>query len=134
MERPITPAGSAALRRQEEANSGETRTPGDFSSHTPTTETTTSEHPKDTGEQHISLKVVDQAGTEVHFKIKRVTDLEKLMSAYCARQAISPTSVRFLYDGKRVQGGQTAKSLEMENDDIIDAVLQQTGGCTLYIH
>jgi hypothetical protein len=36
--------------------------------------------------------------------------------------------MRFLYDGKRLSGDETAKQLELENEDIIDAVLVQTGG------
>ncbi|KAL6077597.1 Dolichyl-phosphate-mannose--protein mannosyltransferase pmt3 [Balamuthia mandrillaris] len=80
-------------------------------------------------QDHISLKVVSQDGNEVYFKIKRNTALKKLMDAYCSRQAMSPDSVRFLYDGSRVQPDQTPKELGMEEGDIIDAVLQQTGGC-----
>jgi small ubiquitin-related modifier len=69
-----------------------------------------------------------QDGNEVHFKIKKSTPLRKLMDAFCQRQAINPTSIRFLYDGKRVNETQTPKELEMEDNDVIDAVLQQTGG------
>ena len=36
------------------------------------------------------------------FKIKRTTQLRKLMDAYCERQGKQPGSVRFLYDGTRV--------------------------------
>ena len=35
--------------------------------------------------QHIQLKVKDQHGGEVQFKIKRSTALRKLMDAYCSR-------------------------------------------------
>jgi len=77
---------------------------------------------------HISLKVVDQEGSEVYFKIKRSTPLRKLMEAYCQRQAKSLDSIRFLYDGQRVQADSTPEQMDMEDNDIIDAVLQQTGG------
>lgn len=77
---------------------------------------------------HISLKVVDQEGNEVYFKIKRSTPLRKLMDAYCQRQAKSSDSIRFLYDGARVMPDSTPEEMEMEDNDIIDAVLQQTGG------
>jgi len=76
----------------------------------------------------INLRVVSQDGNEVYFKIKRQTPLRKLMDAYCQRQAIDPNSIRFLYDGQRIQAEQTPKELDMEDNDIIDAVLQQTGG------
>jgi len=76
----------------------------------------------------INLRVVSQDGNEVYFKIKRQTPLRKLMDAYCQRQAIDQNSIRFLYDGQRIQAEQTPKELDMEDNDIIDAVLQQTGG------
>jgi len=50
------------------------------------------------------------------------------MDAYCQRQAIDANSIRFLYDGQRIQAEHTPKELDMEDNDIIDAVLQQTGG------
>ena len=34
-------------------------------------------------EQHINIKVKAQDGTEIFFKIKRSTQLKKLMDAYC---------------------------------------------------
>jgi len=89
------------------------------------------EEPKVTegASEHINLRVVSQDGSEVYFKIKKTTPLKKLMDAYIDRQGINPNSIRFLYDGERVRQEQTPKELEMEDNDIIDAVLQQTGGC-----
>ena len=34
---------------------------------------------------HINIKVKSQDGTEIFFKIKRTTQLKKLMDAYCQR-------------------------------------------------
>ena len=39
--------------------------------------------------QHINIKVKAQDGTEIFFKIKRTTQLKKLMDAYCTRQGLS---------------------------------------------
>jgi small ubiquitin-related modifier len=83
---------------------------------------------KPVSDRHIGLVVVSQDGNEVHFKIKQNTPLRKLMDAYCSRAAISMSSVRFLYDGCRVQEDDTPTKLEMEEADIIDVVMQQTGG------
>ena len=41
------------------------------------------------------------------FKIKRSTKLEKLMTAFCERQGKSLQSVRFLFEGQRVQATDT---------------------------
>ncbi len=79
----------------------------------------------------IDVKVVSQDGNTVCFKIKKQTPLKRMIDAYCNRQAIDLNSVRFLFDGKRIQEQNTPKELEMENSDVIDVVLQQTGGFLL---
>lgn len=56
--------------------------------------------------EHLNIKVTDN-NNEVFFKIKRNTKLEKLMMAFCERQAKSLNSVRFLFDGQRVQPTDT---------------------------
>ena len=48
-----------------------------------------------------------QDGNEVFFKIKRSTQLKKLMGAYCDRQSQSLESIAFLFDGKRLRPEQT---------------------------
>ena len=60
---------------------------------------------KDEGPQqteHLNIKVTDN-NNEVFFKIKRTTQLKKLMDAFCERQGKNASSVRFLFDGSRVQ-------------------------------
>ncbi|POS85398.1 ubiquitin-like protein [Erysiphe pulchra] len=52
--------------------------------------------------EHLNIKVTDN-NNEVFFKIKRTTPLKKLMDAFCERQGKSPASVRFLFEGSRVQ-------------------------------
>lgn len=51
--------------------------------------------------EHLNIKVTDN-NNEVFFKIKRTTALKKLMDAFCDRQGKQPSSVRFLFDGARV--------------------------------
>ncbi|KAK8491494.1 hypothetical protein V6N13_079332 [Hibiscus sabdariffa] len=77
---------------------------------------------------HINLKVKGQDGNEVFFRIKRGTQLRKLMNAYCDRQSVDSNSIAFLFDGRRLRGEQTPDELEMEDGDEIDAMLHQTGG------
>ncbi|EFA78932.1 small ubiquitin-like protein [Heterostelium album PN500] len=80
-------------------------------------------------DEQINLRVQASDQTEVFFKIKKVTALKKLMDAYCQRQSINPNSIRFLYDGQRLQQERTPKDYNMENNDIIDVVIEQVGGC-----
>merc|ERR1712216_147912 len=92
--------------------------------------TSSMEEPKEEkSAEHINLKVKGQDGTSVFFKIKGSTPLKKLMDAYCTRQAVAPDSIAFLFDGKRIQPTQTPNELEMEDEDEIDAMLHQVGGC-----
>ncbi|ONK58084.1 uncharacterized protein A4U43_C09F7950 [Asparagus officinalis] len=87
------------------------------------------EEDKKPGDQiHINLKVKGQDGNEVFFRIKRSTQLKKLMNAYCDRQSVDINSIAFLFDGRRLRGEQTPDELEMEEGDEIDAMLHQTGG------
>jgi len=69
-----------------------------------------------------------QDGNIVHFKIKKKTQLKKLMEAYCARQSLQMDQIRFLFDGNRLRDTQTPDELDMEDDDVIDAMLFQVGG------
>lgn len=41
------------------------------------------------------------------FRIKRSTQLRKLMTAYCDRQSVDLNSIAFLFDGRRLRGDQT---------------------------
>lgn len=76
----------------------------------------------------INVRVVSQNGNEVQIKMKPTTEFRRMMKAYCERQGVSQSAVRFLFDGQRVGEEQTPKELGMESDDVIDVVLQQTGG------
>lgn len=62
--------------------------------------------------EHLNIKVTDN-NNEVFFKIKRSTKLEKLMTAFCERQGKSLNSVRFLFDGTRVQPTDTPDAVRL---------------------
>lgn len=66
--------------------------------------------PEEVASEHLNIKVTD-GNNEVFFKIKRTTQLKKLMDAFCDRQGKAPNSVRFLFDGTRVQGGDSPESV-----------------------
>jgi len=65
--------------------------------------------------------------------VKRTTPIKKLMDAYCERQGKSLNSLRFLYDGERVQSHNTPAELEMEDGDAIDVMVEQIGGRISYM-
>ena len=63
--------------------------------------------------EHLNIKVTDN-NNEVFFKIKRTTNLSKLMNAFCERQGKAPNSVRFLFDGARVNPTDSPDSVSQE--------------------
>lgn len=65
--------------------------------------------------EHLNIKVTDN-NNEVFFKIKRTTALAKLMNAFCERQGKTMNSVRFLFDGTRVQAGDSPESVRLPQD------------------
>ncbi|KFY35021.1 hypothetical protein V495_08074 [Pseudogymnoascus sp. VKM F-4514 (FW-929)] len=77
--------------------------------------------------EHLNIKVTDN-NNEVFFKIKRTTQLKKLMDAFCERQGKAPSSVRFLFDGSRVQATDSPDTLDMQDGDTLEVHQEQIGG------
>jgi len=73
-------------------------------------------------------KVRDAEGNEVQFKIKKTTQLKKLMDAYCTRMGTQTGAYRFLFDGHRINAEDTPDSLDMQELDCVDAMVSQLGG------
>ncbi|KAG6329653.1 hypothetical protein ID866_9435, partial [Astraeus odoratus] len=72
----------------------------------------------------INVKVVSSTGDEVFFKIKRNTKLSKLQGAYANKVGKDVNSIRFLYDGNRINEDDTPASLDMEDNDTIDVMVE----------
>jgi len=97
------------------------------------------------GGEHLNIKVTDN-NNEVFFKIKRSTKLEKLMSAFCERQGKTLNSVRFLFEGQRVQPTDTPDTvgfplldsthsfITFANCSSLSAQLEMQDGDTLEVH
>lgn len=77
----------------------------------------------------INVKVVSSSGDEVFFKIKRTTKLSKLQGAYANKVGKDVNSIRFLYDGARINDEDTPNTLDMDDNDTIDVMVEQVGGC-----
>jgi len=69
--------------------------------------------------EYIKLKVVGQDSNEIHFRVKQTTQMGKLKKSYSERVGVPVTSLRFLFDGRRINDDETPKALEMEQDDVI---------------
>ena len=53
----------------------------------------------------------------------------RIMDAYADKKSLDANQIRFLYDGKRLTVDNTPEGLDMEDGDVIDAVL--VGGTLL---
>ncbi|GMI22115.1 hypothetical protein TrCOL_g12453 [Triparma columacea] len=80
------------------------------------------------GGEAITIRVKDQGGEETFFKIKKTTKMEKVFQTYASRRGVDVSSLRFLLDGERIDAAETPKSLELDDQDQIDCMLEQTGG------
>ena len=77
----------------------------------------------------ITIRVKDQSGEETFFKVKKTTKMQKVFDAYAARKSVSRAKLRFMLDGERVPDDATPKMLELQEQDQIDCLLEQVGGC-----
>jgi len=74
------------------------------------------------------MAVVLQDGDIVYFQIRKTTQVHELMAMYCTRQRICSGQIRFLFYGRRLRDEQTPEDLEMEDDDLIEAIRYQGAG------
>lgn len=56
--------------------------------------------------------------------------MTKVFETYANRKGVQAGSLRFLLDGERIEGDTTPKMLELEDQDQIDCMLEQTGGAS----
>jgi len=76
----------------------------------------------------LTVRVKDQTDNTVLFKMKKDAQMKKIFGAYAQQIGAQPNNLKFVYDGQRVKETDTPKMLEMEDNDEIQAVLEQTGG------
>ncbi|KXZ50359.1 hypothetical protein GPECTOR_16g532 [Gonium pectorale] len=80
----------------------------------------------------INLVVKDQHANEVRFKVNRhKTKMEKVFNAFYHKTGRDPGSLRFLFEGTRVNPQATPEQFGMDDGDTIDAVEEQVGGTML---
>lgn len=80
------------------------------------------------GENAIRIKLMSNTGKEVQFQVKPATKLGTIMHAYCQRLKLNIDSVRFLFDGNRMNEALLVSQAGLEMDDIIDVQEAMEGG------
>lgn len=78
--------------------------------------------------QPITIKVRDQAGDIMFFKVKKSTEMKKIFEAYAQRLGVASKNLKFMLDGERIKETDTPKMLELQDEDQIDVLLEQVGG------
>ncbi|XP_041464085.1 small ubiquitin-related modifier 3-like isoform X2 [Lytechinus variegatus] len=73
------------------------------------------------------IRIRSKDGSTISFKIRRRTKLAKLMDAYRDKQGLRG-QLRFRYDGQPVNEDDTPETLDMEDEDQLEAYQEQTGG------
>ncbi|KAJ3332313.1 hypothetical protein HDU76_000643 [Blyttiomyces sp. JEL0837] len=71
--------------------------------------------------------------TEIAFKIRRTTPMEKLIRAFTEKNGAGQGTYRFSYNGDRLNPHKTPDDLEMDDGDLIEATVEQLGGSCLQV-
>jgi small ubiquitin-related modifier len=54
--------------------------------------------------------------------------MSKVFETYASRKGVQSSSLRFLLDGERIEPYQTPQELDLDDQDQIDCMLEQSGG------
>lgn len=75
----------------------------------------------------IKLVVMNQAGVQIHFKVRVDAPFEKLFRAVCLRQNMEQSACKFVWDDVLLQPLETPQFRSMIDGDIIDMIVHQIG-------
>ena len=77
--------------------------------------------------ESITIRIHDQTGEVTFFEIKQMTPLGDLFEAYSKLRGEDASSLRFLLGGEKVEPYDTPFSIQLEDDDKIEVLIEQTG-------
>lgn len=80
------------------------------------------------GKPTIQIKVADQSQKTFTFILKRKTKLSKLFKEYSSRAELNAHKLRFVHKGVTLTGDETADSLGLTNDGLLEVFSSQVGG------
>ncbi|EED87814.1 predicted protein, partial [Thalassiosira pseudonana CCMP1335] len=73
-------------------------------------------------EERITIRTRDPLGEELSIRMKLDTKMKLVMRVFARRKGLDVSRVRFLLDGERICEENTPRSLELNDQDIIDVV------------
>jgi len=75
----------------------------------------------------ITIQLRDQTGEVTYFKIKRSSELNKVLYKYAERKGVHIDSLVSFLDGEKIDGKLTVAELELDDMDQFDVMLEQSG-------
>ncbi|PIC13202.1 hypothetical protein B9Z55_027858 [Caenorhabditis nigoni] len=78
--------------------------------------------------EYMNITVVGQDGSRVYFRVKSGTLMAKMKKRFAERVGVSVNSLRFVLGDRRINDEDTPMTLEMEDDDIVEAYQEHLGG------
>ena len=79
-------------------------------------------------QRSLIINVRAPEGDVLAFDVRDNMPLERLMRSYGKQRNVAIEQMRFLFSGKRITASDTPRALGMEAEDVIDVVVEQTGG------
>ncbi len=77
-------------------------------------------------EEYIIIKLINPNANDVNFKVSITTNMEKLKKLYAQCQALPADSLRFLFNGRRINGDITPWNLDMKDGDVIEVLVDKS--------
>jgi small ubiquitin-related modifier len=74
------------------------------------------------------VKVVDQNGDVVRFKVRQQIKMKKIIDSYCQRKCVLAKTLRFVFDGRRIKENDNPRELGIEDGDFVEVYQEQNGG------
>lgn len=78
--------------------------------------------------EKITLKLIDQDGTILEFRVKKSVSFRKILDAFAQNVGKDATELRMLFNGKVLNMSQTPYDLALDNNEELEVVASQTGG------
>lgn len=82
-------------------------------------------------EEYIKLKLVCQNTDDVNLKVSTMTKMDKLKKLYMSCQGLETESLRFLFNGRRINGDVTPWNLDLKDGDVIEVFLEKSREITI---
>lgn len=76
----------------------------------------------------INLKIQDQDGSELEFKVKKNITFRKILKTYAENVHKNPNELRLIFNGKVLNLDETPDFRNMEDGDELEVAASQVGG------